>query len=171
MKIEKYIEENAIEKRIVELAKEISGDYIGREPIILSVLKGAFVFTADLIRKLEFMPKIDFIRVESYGSSTVSSGKIERKTDLTVDVKGKDVLIIEDIADTGLTITYLINYLKSLGAGSVKVCVLLNKKMVNRDLHIDYYGFEIENQFVVGYGLDFDQKYRNLPYIGILEKE
>ncbi len=171
MKIRKYIDEKTIEERIIRLAGEISADYKGSDPIILSVLKGAFVFTADLIRKLKFMPKIDFIRVESYGSSTVSSGKIEKKTDLSIDVKGKDVLIIEDIADTGLTIQYLIGYLNSLGARSVKVCVLLNKKEKNRKVRIDYYGFEIENQFVVGYGLDFDQKYRNLPYIGILEKE
>ncbi|NIA23444.1 MAG: hypoxanthine phosphoribosyltransferase [Proteobacteria bacterium] len=171
MKIRKYIDEKTIEERVVRLAEEISVDYGDSEPIILSVLKGAFVFTADLIRKLKFMPKIDFIRVESYGSSTVSSGKVERKTNLTIDVKGKDVLIIEDIADTGLTIRYLTDYLKSLGARSIKVCVLLNKKIENKNIQIDYYGFEIENQFVVGYGLDFDQKYRNLPYIGILEKE
>ncbi len=171
MEIVKYIDESAIAERIDKLGKEISVEYKGKNPVVLSVLKGAFMFTADLIRKFDFTPEVDFIQVASYGNSTESSGKIEKKTDLTIDVRDKDVLIIEDIADTGLTIRYLIEYLKSLGAKTVKVCVLLNKTAKHKELQVDYYGFEIENQFVVGYGLDFNQKYRNLPYIGILVKE
>ncbi|MCK4544451.1 hypoxanthine phosphoribosyltransferase [candidate division WOR-3 bacterium] len=172
MKIEKYIKEKDIKKRIKELGKTITNDYKGKELVILSILKGSFMFTADLIRELDILPIIDFIKLESYGCNTISSGEVKRINDITIDVKGRDVLIIEDIADTGTTVNYIIDYLKSKGAKSSKVCVLLNKKdSHNMDLQIDYYGFIIENKFVVGYGLDYDQKYRNLPYIGILEKE
>ncbi len=172
MKIKKYIEEKDIEKRIKELGRTITEDYRGKELIILSILKGAFMFTADLIRELDILPVMDFIKVESYGCNTMSSGEVKKINDITIDVNGKDVLIIEDIADTGTTVNYLIDYLKNKGAKSSKVCVLLNKEdKHNMNLQIDYYGFIIENKFVVGYGLDYNQKYRNLPYIGILEEE
>ena len=164
------ISEEALQKRIEELAEAISQDYRDRKPVLVCVLKGAVVFVADLVRRLEFDLEMDFMAVSSYGSSTDSSGVVRIVKDLDMDIKGRHVLIVEDIIDSGLTLKYLVKNLSSRGPASLEICTLLNKPGRRKAaLPCRYTGFEIENLFVVGYGLDCAEKGRNLPFIGVLE--
>ena len=166
------LDEEKIQKRICELAACISKDYEGKNPVIISVLKGSFIFLADLVRTFTIPVEIDFLAVSSYGSSTRSSGVVRIKKDFDVDVSGRDVMIVEDIVDSGLSLKYIVDYINHHGASSVKTCVLLDKPAAHKDeIKIDYLGFEIGNDFVVGYGLDYAEKYRNLPYVAILKEE
>lgn len=160
-----------IDKRVRELADIISSDYKGKDVIIIGVLKGAFIFMADLIRYLNVPCIVDFIRVASYGSETVSSGKIEIKKDIETDIEGKDVLIIEDIIDTGLTISFLMDKLKERNPRSLKVCVFLDKKHRREiELNADYVGFTMDEGFVVGYGLDCNEMDRFLADICVIKE-
>lgn len=155
----------AIEDSLLTVAKQISKDYQGRELVMIGVLKGAFIFFADLIRCLTIPVKIDFVRVASYAGGT-SSGSIRLSKDVEIDLKGKDVLIVEDITDTGLTLEYLKNHFSTLGANSVKICVFIDKKE-RREKHtaIDYVCHVVEKGFLVGYGLDYAEDYRGLPEV------
>jgi len=155
-----------IARLVRDLAGKISREYKGRDLVLIGVLNGAFVFLSDLIRELSIPVTIDFVRVSSYGSGTTSSGTITLSKDIDVDVKGKDVLLVEDIVDTGLTLAYLIDYMRSFGPNSVKVCTLLDKHE-RREQHVsvDYACWKIDEGFLVGYGLDYDEKYRELPGI------
>lgn len=160
-----------IDKRVRELADIISRDYKGKEIIMIGVLKGAFIFMADLIRYLNSPCIVDFIRVASYGSGTVSSGKIEIKKDIETDIEGKDVLIIEDIIDTGLTISFLMDKLKERNPHSLKVCVFLDKKHRREiELNADYVGFTMDEGFVVGYGLDCNEMDRFLADVCVIKE-
>jgi hypoxanthine phosphoribosyltransferase len=156
--------------RVDELGLQIRRDYAGRTPILVGVLKGAVVFLADLMRAIEAPCECDFIALSSYGASTRSSGIVELTKDLSQPIEGRDVLIVEDIVDTGRTLTYLLRNLETRQPRTVRVCALLDK--VSRrevPVELDYVGFEIPDEFVVGYGLDFAGLYRNLPYIGVLD--
>lgn len=169
--IKTLIDETKLNERISEIAKKISADYIDEEIVLVCILKGATYFAIDLSKKITNDDIIiDFMKVSSYGSQTESSGKIDFKLDLSENIENKNVIIVEDIIDTGITLNYLYNHLKSKNPKSLKLCVLLDKKERRiQDIHVDYIGFEIENKFVVGYGLDYDEKYRNLPYVGYIE--
>ena len=160
-----------IERKVEELAKEIKREYEGKNPILIGVLKGSFIFLSDLIRRLDFPLEVDFVEVSSYGMGKGSSGKIRVRKGIRSDIKNRHVLIVEDIVDTGLTTKYLIESLKKKKPASIKLCSLLSKPS-RRKVHvdIDFLGFEIPDKFVVGYGLDFAEKYRNLPYITEVEE-
>ena len=170
-RIKVLIDEEKLSKRVEELAIEISNDYNNKEIVLVCILKGAVYFAVDLSKKITNSEVIlDFMKVSSYGSATESSGKVELKIDLSSDIEGKNVIIIEDILDTGYTLDYLYDYLKEKNPKSLKICVLLDKKeRREKNIKVDYTGFEIENKFIVGYGLDYDEKYRNLPYVGYIE--
>lgn len=168
-KIKVLISEDKIQTRINELATTISSDYKS-DIFMICILKGASFFAVDLSKKIKNNVVIDFMKVSSYGDSKESSGKIEFNLDISQDIKDKDVIIIEDIIDTGITLNYLYNYLKAKSPKSLKICALLDKKQRRKESIIaDYIGFEIEDKFVVGYGLDYAENYRNLPYIGYIE--
>jgi hypoxanthine phosphoribosyltransferase len=161
-----------LQRRVTELADEITHDYAGRELFMMGVLKGAVFFVADLIRQLDLPCELDFMAVSSYGSLTDSSGVVRILKDLDAPIEGRDVLIVEDVVDSGLTLGYLLRSLKSRNPRSLEVCALLVKPHQRRvELPIRYVGFEIPNRFVVGYGLDLDQRYRNLPYVAAVEEE
>lgn len=161
-----------IKQKVAELAAQIQKDYLGKEIVLVSVLKGSFVFTADLVRQLDLPVNIQFIVASSYGSQTTSCGKLKILYDLQTDLTDKTVLILEDIIDSGVTLSNLKRLFLSRGAHEVKICALLNKPSRRKaDIEIDYYGFEIPDVFIVGYGLDYAEKYRSLPYIGILKPE
>jgi len=166
-----YISEAAIQARIGELARQIDADYLGRGEIVLvGVLRGSFIFLADLVRRLTVPHHVDFIAVSSYGAGTVSSGVVRLVMDLRTDISGKHVVIVEDIVDTGHTVQYLIRIFETRGPASVRTCALLRKldrKVV--DVPVDYLGFDIPDAWVVGYGLDYADRYRTLPYLGVLE--
>ena len=154
----------------MNLGKKITKQYKGKELVLICILKGSTYFTADLSRYIENDITLDFMKVSSYGNSTESSGNIELKMDLSTNIKDKDVIIIEDIIDTGYTLKYLKEYLYTKKPNSIKICTLLDKKPRRKiDIEADYVGFEIEDKFVVGYGLDYMEKYRNLPYVGYIE--
>jgi hypoxanthine phosphoribosyltransferase len=158
-----------LELRVRALAAEISADYAGRELFLMGVLKGAVFFVADLMRELEIPCELDFMAVSSYGSLTDSSGVVRILKDLDAPVEGKDVLIVEDVVDSGLTLGYLLRSLRSRNPRSLEVCALLVKPERRKvELPIRYVGFEIPDRFVVGYGLDLDQRYRNLPYVAAI---
>lgn len=162
--------EEEILKRAEELGAQISEDYAGEELIVLGTLRGAVMWMCDLLKRLTLDTKIDFISASSYGSATQSSGVVRITRDVDMDLYKKNVLIVEDIVDTGTTLKYLKNYLGERNPKSVKICTMLDKPSRRRnDLTADYIGFEIDDLFVIGYGLDYDQKYRNLPYISYLE--
>lgn len=168
------ISEEELRLRVSELGRQITQDYEGKTLLMVAVLKGSAIFLADLLRFIELPVDYDFVAVSSYGSSTQSSGVVRLLKDVDSDIKGKDVIIVEDIVDTGWTLrlSYLMENILARGAASVKVCALLDKpsrRMV--DIGIDYRGFVIEDHFVVGYGLDYHGKYRNLPYVGVLKTE
>ncbi len=155
-----------IAKKVKTLAQRISEDYAGKEPIVIGVLKGGFVFLADLIRELTIPVQVDFVRLASYGSNTTSSGTIHVTKETELDMRDRDVLIVEDIIDSGLTIAYLVEHLKSFSPKSVKVCTFVDKTERREvQVPIDYAGLMVEHGFLVGYGLDFDEKYRALPAI------
>ena len=164
--------EEQIQRRIAELGAQISADYAGKELHLIGVLRGAVMFLADLMRNLTIPCSCDFIAIASYGMDTKSSGVVRILKDLDDSIQGKHVLIVEDIVDTGLTLNYILNLIRSRNPASVRVCALLDKperRIVPVEIH--YLGFTIPNRFVVGYGLDYAQKYRNLPYIGVLRPE
>ncbi len=164
-----YTEEQ-IQARIQEMANEIDKDYEGKELIVISVLKGAIFFSVDLVKKMKTPVIFDMMQVSSY-QGTQSTGNVIIKKGLDEDIAGKDVLIVEDIIDTGYTLQYLKEYLRTLNPKSLKIAVLADKKERREiNVDIDYTGFEIENKFIVGYGFDIDQKYRNIPYIGYIEE-
>ncbi|HEY5146366.1 MAG TPA: hypoxanthine phosphoribosyltransferase [Polyangiaceae bacterium] len=159
-----------IAARVRELGAEITREYAGRPLVLVCVLKGSFVFAADLARAIDLPVRIDFLGVRSYGVDTETSGVVQITQDLSRPIVGEHVLLVEDIVDTGLTIAHLINLLRTRGPGSVRVCALLHKPARARiEVKIDYLGFTIEDRFVVGFGLDFAERYRNLPYIGVIE--
>lgn len=166
------ISEEQLEAINTRLAKELSTDYADKNPIFVCVLKGAVLFLTDLVRKMDSPVEIEFMDVSSYGDEMTSSGDVKILKDLDVSVAGRDVVFIEDIIDTGLTLKYLIELFKTRQAKSVRICTLLDKEE-NRQVNIksDYVGTTVPNEFVVGYGLDFAEKYRNLPYIGVLKPE
>lgn len=151
------------------LGREITRDYRDKSPVLVGVLRGAAVFLSDLIRHVDLELQVDFIALSSYGSATETSGQVQLVKDLETSIDGADVILVEDIVDTGLTLNYLVGSLKSRNPASLRVCALLSKPSRRRvDVHIDYLGFEVPDSFVVGYGLDFDQQFRNLPYIGVI---
>jgi hypoxanthine phosphoribosyltransferase len=161
----------AIANRVRELGAQITRDYADRSLVLVCVLKGSFVFAADLARAIDLPVRIDFLGVRSYGEGTESSGVVQITQDLSKPIAVEDVLIVEDIVDTGLTIAHLMDLFRTRQPRSVKVCALLHKPARAKvDVKIDYLGFTIEDRFVVGYGLDFAEKYRNLPYIGVVER-
>jgi len=158
-------------RRIEELGRQIASDYAGKELILVGILKGAFAFYADLARAIRAPLRVDFLIVASYGSKAKTSGKVKMATDLTEDIKGRDVLLVEDIVDSGLTVQYLVKTLSKRKPRSIKVCALLSKpERRHIAVKVDYVGFEISNKYVVGYGLDYQQQYRNLPYLAVLDK-
>ena len=158
--------------RIKELGKQIATEYVGKDLVLVGVLKGAYAFYADLARAIRIPMRVDFLIVTSYGSQSKTSGKVKVITELTEDVKGKDVLLVEDIVDSGLTVQYLTKTLAKHKPRSIKVCTLLSKpERRTIDVPLDYVGFKIPNKYVVGYGLDYQQKYRNLPYLAELNME
>jgi hypoxanthine phosphoribosyltransferase len=161
-----------IAARVRELGADITRDYAERNLVIVCVLKGSFVFAADLARTIDLPLRIDFLGVRSYGEGTESSGVVQITQDLSRPIEHEDVLLVEDIVDTGLTIAHLIDLFRTRAPSSVRVCALLQKpSRARRNVAIDYVGFTIDDQFVVGYGLDFAERYRNLPYIGAIERD
>jgi len=163
------ITEDKIKNRVKELGREIRNDYKGKQVVLICVLKGSVFFMTDLARELdETTTEIDFMQISSY-KGTESTGKINLINDITSDLKGKNAIVVEDIIDTGLTLDFLINHINSKKPESLKICSFLNKNKIN--YKIDYTGFEIPNEFVIGYGLDFDGKYRNLPNISIFKQK
>ena len=165
------IDADRLQARIRELGDEITADYAGRELLLVGVLKGAVFFMADLMRVITVPCEIDFMAISSYGASTDSSGVVRILKDLDINIEGRDVLVIEDIIDSGLTLSYLVRNLESREPASLAVCALLTKPE-RREIDVDvrYVGFEIPNRFVIGYGLDFAERYRNLPYVGVLHE-
>ena len=171
VEIKTLIDVEKLQKRIEEMAQQIEEEYKGKEITRICILKGSVFFTVDLAKRINGDVKLEFIRVSSYGEGTESSGEIKMKLDLKDSINGKDVIVIEDIIDTGRTLSYLIEYLKMKKPTSVKLCTLLDKPDRRvKQVNVDYTGFQIPDKFVVGYGLDFDEKYRNLPYIGYIEE-
>ena len=169
-KISVMITEEEISKRILEVADRINKDYEGRELILICVLKGGVMFMCDLAKRLNLDVRLDFMSVSSYGAETKSSGVVKIIKDLDNSIEGRDVLIVEDIIDSGNTLAYLLDILEKRGPKSIKLCTLLDKpSRREKDVVVDYVCFEIEDKFVLGYGLDYDQRYRNLPYIGVME--
>lgn len=168
------ISEEQIQRRISELAAQITEDYRDKEPILVCILKGAVLFYADLTRRIDTHISMDFMSVSSYGDGTVSSGKLTIRQDLSKPVAGRHVIIVEDIVDSGRTLSLLKEHFRDKQAASVRICSLLDKpsrRLEGLDLKIDYKGFQVENEFVVGYGLDYAERYRNLPYMGVLKSE
>ena len=168
--LEVLFSQERIQERIKELGAEITRDYAGRNPLLIGVLKGACFFLSDLLRNIDTPLSIEFMAISSYGSSTRTSGEVRIMKDLDVPIEGRDILVVEDIVDTGLTLTYLLENLKSRGAASVKLAALLDKHdRREKEVPIDYLGFQIPDHFVVGYGLDYAERYRNLPFIAVLK--
>ena len=161
-----------IDEKITQMGEQITKDYAGKRLLMISVLKGSCVFMSDLMRKINIPLSIDFIYVSSYGSGTQTSGNVKIIKDLDINIEGRDVLIVEDILDSGVTLSSMMELMQTRGAASIKLAALLNKPERRKvDIKLDYEGFVIPDEFVVGYGLDFDETYRNLPYIGILKEE
>ncbi len=169
---EVLVEEEALAKRVKELAEQVSRDYAGKNVVLIGVLKGAVFFLADFMRALDIQCEVDFMAVASYGSSTKSSGVVRILKDLDAVIEGRDVLIVEDIVDSGLTLQYLLRNLAGRNPASLEVCALLLKPSSGKaDLKPRYVGFEIPNEFVVGYGLDYAERYRNLPFVAVLNEQ
>ena len=166
------IDEATLQSRITELGEEVSADYVGRELLLIGVLKGAVFFMADLMRRLAVPCEIDFMAISSYGAATDSSGVVRILKDLDINIEGKDVLVVEDIIDSGLTLSYLMRNLAAREPASLEVCALLTKPARREiEVAVRYIGFEIPNRFVIGYGLDFAERYRNLPYVATLHPD
>lgn len=169
---EVLISTDQLQARIAALGRQITQDYAGRKPLLVGVLKGAVMFMVDLSRQIDLPVEIDFMAVSSYGSSTQSLGVVRILKDLDRAIDGRDVLVVEDIVDTGLTLRYIVENLRGRCPASVRICALLQKlKTRETGPSIDYLGFEIPDRFVVGYGLDYAEHYRNLPYVGVLRRE
>ena len=169
---EVLVDEERLRARVEELGRRISADYAGREPLFVGVLKGCFIFMADLVRACRLKCTVDFMVVSSYGGGTTSSGAVEIVKDLSQDISGRDIIIVEDILDSGNTLHYLTRNLRARNPASVRVVTLMDKPdRRTADVKADYVGFTIPDSFVVGYGLDYDQRYRNLPFIGVLKPE
>ena len=170
---EVLLSEEQIQAKVKELAAQLSREYAGKDPVFVGVLKGVVVFFADMIRNIDIPCQIDFMNISSY-SGTTSTGRTEIRKDVSVDIKGRPVVILEDIFDTGTSLTYTVNHLLNKEPASLRVCTLLDKPERRKPgvtLQPEYVGFTIPNEFVVGYGLDYNEHYRNLPYIGILKPE
>ncbi len=166
------IDEERLQTRIRELGRELSSDYEGRELLLVGVLKGAVFFMADLMRSISVPCEIDFMAISSYGASTDSSGVVRILKDLDINIENRHVLVVEDIIDSGLTLSYLLRNLESREPASLEICALLTKPSRREiDVPVKYVGFEIPNKFVIGYGLDFAERYRNLPYVGVLHPD
>lgn len=164
--------EREIKEKVNEIGQNITKDYKNKEPILICILRGAVFFLTDLMRSIDLPVELDFLSVSSYGNSTETSGVVKIRKDIDSDISNRDVIVVEDIIDTGLTLQYIHDYLRKHNPASIKTCVLLDKPEAHKtELSIDYMGYEIANEFVVGYGLDYAEKYRNLPYIGILKEE
>jgi hypoxanthine phosphoribosyltransferase len=169
---EVLVDEVTLRNRVAELGDEISRDYQGRDLLLIGVLKGAVFFMADLMRHLTVPCEIDFMAISSYGASTDSSGVVRILKDLDINIEGREVLVVEDIIDSGLTLSYLMRNLEAREPASLEVCALMTKPERRQiDVPVRYIGFEIPNRFVIGYGLDFAERYRNLPYVGVLDPE
>jgi len=169
---EVLIDKEALSGRIAELGAEISADYAGRDLLLIGVLKGAVFFMADLMRHLTVQCEVDFMAISSYGASTDSSGVVRILKDLDINIEGRDVLVVEDIIDSGLTLSYLMRNLESREPATLEVCALLTKPdRREMEVPVRYVGFEIPNRFVIGYGLDFGERYRNLPYVAVLSDD
>jgi hypoxanthine phosphoribosyltransferase len=166
------VEEDVLRSRVAELGAEVSSDYAGKDLLLVGVLKGAVFFMADLMRHLTIPCEVDFMAISSYGASTDSSGVVRILKDLDINIEGRDVLVVEDIIDSGLTLSYLIRNLESRNPASLEICALLTKPE-RREIDVDvrYTGFEIPNEFVIGYGLDYAERYRNLPYVAVLDPD
>jgi hypoxanthine phosphoribosyltransferase len=166
---EVLLTEDQIQARVSELGSQLNRDYAGLEPVLISVLKGSIVFLADLVRGMELPLSIDIMEVSSYGAATETSGQVRILKDLSNPIEGRHVIVVEDIIDTGLTLNYLLRYLREKGPASLRICCLLDKPARRlTEIPIDYVGFTIPDRFVVGYGLDYGERYRNLPYVGVL---
>ena len=162
--------EEQLRQRVKELGAQITADYAGKEPVLASVLRGSYIFMADLTRAIDLPVTVDFMAVSSYGTGTKSSGQVEIKKDLSDSIEGRDLIIVEDILDSGNTLFYLMEILKARKPASIRICTLMDKPdRRTQPIVADYVGFTIPDAFVVGYGLDYDEKYRNLPYVGILK--
>ena len=167
-----FASEEQLRERVAALGREITRDYAGHEPVFIGVLKGCFIFMADLVRACDLPCTVDFMVVSSYGSGTTSSGAVEIVKDLSKDIAGRDLIIVEDILDSGNTLSYLKRYMSARNPASIRIVTLLDKpERRTADVTADYVGFTIPDAFVVGYGLDYDQRYRNLPFIGVLKSE
>ena len=162
--------EEQLAQRVAEIAAQIDKDYAGKEPLLVSVLRGSFVFMADLVRQITVPCTVDFMAVSSYGSGTTSSSQVKIVKDLSETIEGKDVIVVEDILDSGNTLSYLLKLLEARRPASIRLCTLLDKpERRTKPVEVQYSGFTIPDEFVVGYGLDYDERYRNLPYIGVLK--
>ena len=170
--LEVLLSEEELQARVRELGAQITRDYAGKTPFFLGVLKGCYVFMADLVRSVDLHCSMDFMAVSSYGRGTTSTGAVRITKDLSRDIEGKDVIIVEDILDSGITLSYLKKYLANRKPASIRIVTLLDKPARRKtDIKADYSGFTVPDEFVVGYGLDFAEGYRNLPYIGVLKPE
>ena len=171
-KIRVLIDEEKLRRRIKKLGSEITRDYKDKNPVLVSILRGAFIFLADICREIRIPVTFDFMAVSSYGNSKVSSGIVRITKDLELSIENKEVLIIEDIVDSGRTLNYLVKNLRARNPKTIEVCALLDKDVPRKTVNkVKYKGFDIPNKFVVGYGLDFAEKYRNFPFIGYIENE
>jgi hypoxanthine phosphoribosyltransferase len=169
---EVLIEEDTLRRRVAELGEEISADYEGRDLLLIGVLKGAVFFMADLMRHLSVPCEVDFMAISSYGAATDSSGVVRILKDLDINIERREVLVVEDIIDSGLTLSYLMRNLEARDPASLEICALMTKPERREiDVPVRYVGFEIPNRFVIGYGLDFAERYRNLPYVGVLDPD
>jgi len=167
-----FFSEEELRTRVRELGQEITRDYAGKEPLCIGVLKGSFVFMADLVRSIDLRAEVEFMAVSSYGNGTTTTGAVKITKDLSKDIAGRDVIIVEDILDSGVTLNYLKQYLSVRQPNSIKIVTLLDKPARRKaDIKADYVGFECPDAFIVGYGLDYAEHYRNLPYIGVLKPE
>nr|MDK2851375.1 hypoxanthine phosphoribosyltransferase [Candidatus Cloacimonadota bacterium] len=165
-------DERRIQNRIREIGQQINSDYEGKVPVIIGVLKGGFIFMSDLVRAITIPMEIDFLAISTYGSSTRSSGVVKIRKDIDIDICDRDVIIVEDIVDSGLSLQYIKDYVWKHKPASLRTCVLLDKPEAHKiETSFEYVGFEVGNEFVVGYGLDYAERYRNLPFIGILKEE
>jgi len=167
--VDTYISEEKIQAKVAEMGARITRDYQGKDLVVIAVLRGAIVFAVDLVRHIDLPLVLDFVQISSYGNGTESTGRAKITRELDLSIKGKDVLVVEDIADTRHTLFNLLSFLRSKFPRSIRICSLLDKQeRKQREIPLDYVGFTIENRFVIGYGLDYAQRFRNLPFVGIL---
>jgi len=164
--------EEELSAKVKELGAVLTEKYAGKNPLFVGILKGSFIFMADLVRSVDLLCQVDFMAVSSYGNGTTTTGAVKISKDLSHDIEGRDVIIVEDILDSGVTLSYLRNYLSVRKPASISICTLLDKPARRKaEIYPDYVGFECPDEFIVGYGLDYAEKYRNLPYIGVLKPE